>query len=94
MKLSVENQGLKLLHYAIMHMHKKTPPSPTHPARWHDFCRQDPRFFYTLCKLHSMHNKNCKVVENQGFASLCKSLCMHYAVFMQTEAVLKIYHSP
>jgi len=40
---------------------KPTPKPATRPARWHDFCRQDARFFYTYlyhCKTAKTKNKN------------------------------------
>jgi hypothetical protein len=69
---------LKIFFFSFFANALKAHPTkpPTRPARWHDFCSQEPRFFYTLSIHLNKLNKNSKTLENQGLEPLSKSLSM------------------
>jgi hypothetical protein len=74
-------KSLKIKHllkfFAVLQSTAKPTYQARRPAtRWHDFCRQDPCFFYTLSRHLNMLNKNSKTFENQGLEPLSKSLSM------------------
>jgi DNA-binding transcriptional regulator PaaX len=89
-KQIVENQALREILYAFTHMRKDISQTrPTHlptdqSVSWHDFCTQEPDFFYTFTLNRNMRNKMRKILENQGFGLLRKALRMLYACFTQT----------
>jgi hypothetical protein len=83
-KQIVENQALREILYAFTHMRKDPPPNP-HQTRWHDFCTQEPDFFYTFtAKPEKLRNRNAvKLLESQGFEAFQFSLQRLYAVALQ-----------
>jgi hypothetical protein len=89
-KQIVENQALADILSAFPHMRKDISQTrPTHlptdqSVSWHDFCTQEPDFFYTFTLMRNMRNKMRKTFENQGFEFFRKSFRMFSASFPQT----------
>ena len=81
-KQTVEKQALDEIFYGFTVCRKNMPTQarPT-PTRWHDFCIQDARFFYTFTFNRNNRKENRQILENQGFEALRYSLRWLYGDF-------------